>query len=1515
MSTINNTNTPTPTDGTGERDASNTNTINHPSINTLGGSSNTNTSIDPSNATTVATNIASGPFLGLFPAAGTVTVTPTTSSNAEAQQQPSIGEVTTSSLPQAVFAPSASSIEPDANVILSLLPSISAIPGIDTNGASSIQPIMEAPTSNPAAVAVSPSTNIVLQAQAQAPLQRQQEQPMSASVQFLQQQLAAQQEAANPLAGTAQQGQASEQTLEQARTTPGLLLNAQPSHPVQSQPLQQLVTQQLLQQLQQQPSQSQNMSQPQPQRQSLQQQRSSPMRTQQVQMPQTSQVSVANQDGAIISSIDLAKPAIAPLSNASSQKQLQERSQQQQHDLQQLQEHNARLAAAMAPAESGGPVPTPQNNSTMQPLEGMISNSDNNSSGTTNGNNADVPGLHLPPTSSPSAQSSVLVNDSPSVGQQQTPPVLEGSKISNVGGSDHIVSFPRSPVIGLGVEPEPMSEPLNISAGSFEAPGSSNSIPSSQLEGVSPPVGKSPQIFKATYSGVPVFEMICRGVAVMRRRSDSYLNATQILKVAEFDKPQRTRILEREVQTGEHEKVQGGYGKYQGTWVPYDRGVQLCQEYNVLQLLQPLLEYQFSKINSPPLAPKHVTAATNRPRKPREPKAPGKSRMKKSKSKGAAHLLPKPGMQGPVMGIIEGSGAGREGSIPTFDNDGDDDVSTSDLDDETQSRAGTEASMDETMSILSAQTRTPSPIESRADLSSSEMSDVETNASGRRRRQRSVEHAPGPRKKQNSRPGDELFIGYHGGHSGHPSSQQQQQPQLGYHNPAAFHAQDVEMRLRDSPHSPSLRQPSPSPRRGPSSERGRTLGPGSWQDDRLPNAGMAADESKQGLYAETLLNYFVSDSVTLPSILTHPPPDLDFDLIIDEEGHTPLHWAVAMARTKIVKLLVQHGADIYRVNNQGQTALMRSVLFTNNFDLKTFPTLLEILQKTIFTIDKNDQTVFHHVAVTAGMRGKVHASRYYMECLLDKLTQHPQELASIINVQDVVGDTALIIAARIGNKKVVRLLLEKGADPKIRNKSGRNADDFLQDTEMNVAGSSSGGGGPPVSSSFPRPQQQSALPPSSSSSIPSPAISGGHHLSPQQHQQQQQPPPHHHHQQLQQQQRSPAHPHQHHHNSSNIGSSGNGNPQRMSHTVSQQQPHHHQGAMPPSASTTPRIPNHPSPNPHGHPSSTMRSITPPPPRQGGHTSLSSNNLDRSPNAGYQDYPPNRSPRNPLQSHLPGPSAASPPLYGQRLEPTTRPNPMYDPSSGRGHPGFNGHPAGPAGNRGLAMERTPSSSRDPAAYASAPHNGSGPDQAQGRPSKKMIPVVTELFEQLTQAYEKDLYEKEQDLLDARNMLQGIQVDIQDGRRAIDELRSKTMYLRQAEDQVRTLEGMIRHEINLRQRLKLEHLVAQEETRLRREMEEEKEKEKNSFGATGTGAVDLERVRALEKEAAELRSSLAHLQQTRKDQVEQVVQLKSQQGKRRHEYKRLIALCCNVSIDEVDGLLGPLLSTLGSEDGLV
>lgn len=72
------------------------------------------------------------------------------------------------------------------------------------------------------------------------------------------------------------------------------------------------------------------------------------------------------------------------------------------------------------------------------------------------------------------------------------------------------------------------------------------------------------RIYSATYSNVPVYEYNVSGNHIMRRRSDDWINATHILKVADYDKPARTRILEREVQKGVHEKVQGGYGKYQG---------------------------------------------------------------------------------------------------------------------------------------------------------------------------------------------------------------------------------------------------------------------------------------------------------------------------------------------------------------------------------------------------------------------------------------------------------------------------------------------------------------------------------------------------------------------------------------------------------------------------------------------------------------------------------------------------------------------------------------------------------------------------------------------------------------------------------------------------------------------------------------------------------------------------------------------------------------------------------------
>ncbi|KAJ4863284.1 ankyrin repeats (3 copies) domain-containing protein [Trichoderma breve] len=138
-------------------------------------------------------------------------------------------------------------------------------------------------------------------------------------------------------------------------------------------------------------------------------------------------------------------------------------------------------------------------------------------------------------------------------------------------------------------------------------------------------------IFSATYSGIPVYEFQFGGDLkehVMRRRHDDWINATHILKAAGFDKPARTRILERDVQKDVHEKIQGGYGKYQGTWIPLEAGEALAQRHSVYDRIRPIFEFVPGN-ESPPPAPRHAS----------KPKAP-KSRPPLPKWNSAAAAMP-----------------------------------------------------------------------------------------------------------------------------------------------------------------------------------------------------------------------------------------------------------------------------------------------------------------------------------------------------------------------------------------------------------------------------------------------------------------------------------------------------------------------------------------------------------------------------------------------------------------------------------------------------------------------------------------------------------------------------------------------------------------------------------------------------------------------------------------------------------------------------------------------------------
>lgn len=816
-----------------------------------------------------------------------------------------------------------------------------------------------------------------------------------------------------------------------------------------------------------------------------------------------------------------------------------------------------------------------------------------------------------------------------------------------------------------------------------------------------------------------------------------------------------------------------------------------------------------------------------------------------------------------------------------------------------------DVSMDDTMSLLSdrslSQSRTPSPARSHYDLSTDDASDKESHSSYS---SESPSTSPSARvrnlspnsRKKHRRPGDELFLGNEDQLPTTPQRKRRTRRGDGtMDGDLEGSSQAEDEGNNDGREGFLLRDNSPSvngkdARR--SNSRTRASDQDQDQDDRKSTTSSIAtatatltasgDVLARGPHAEILLEYFISDSPGLPTLLTQPPSDLDVNVVIDEEGHTALHWAAAMAKPDVIRLLIQLGADTYRVNTDGQTALMRSVLFSNNFDQKEFITLLDLLQKTIFTIDKDDQTVFHHVVNTAGQRGKIHAARYYLECLLAKLAKHPSELASIINVQDREGDTALTIAARlkIGGKKVVKMLLDAGADAKIRNHLGKNAEDYVQETEQAISSA--------VASTV-----AAAAAAAAAAAVNKSGSTNGHAGTA----------------------------------TTTQGATPAG-PRVITKAAAVPN-----GAVPPAEGVQTKAPSLPEElkTQSGYPTRVEDS-------RGEKTAFGHANATAGMAGASRKSTPGAHLQLQQQRHS---SSASRSLYKQLQEANSK--------------------SGPANTASTTTMPPPTSLPNGQSLTASTRN-------------VVIPTVSDLFGQLTHSYEKDIFEKDQDIVEARNLLQGMQSEIWEGRRTILELKSTASTLKKAEEEIRELEKKIKQEIHIRQRLRLEELVHErEEEGLKHkqpangvleakghdDMDADMEAEKKGFAAeaqpqangSSTEAVfgglngesmetadapapnattDMETSatkatlpaaplsghsvtaqQPLNNEAETLRTKLEELQKKRKEKVDEMVALKSQQGKRRHEYHRLIALCCNVSIDQVDGLLQPLLTSLGGD----
>ncbi|CDZ97980.1 Transcription regulator HTH, APSES-type DNA-binding domain [Phaffia rhodozyma] len=197
------------------------------------------------------------------------------------------------------------------------------------------------------------------------------------------------------------------------------------------------------------------------------------------------------------------------------------------------------------------------------------------------------------------------------------------------------------------------------------------------------------------------------------------------------------------------------------------------------------------------------------------------------------------------------------------------------------------------------------------------------------------------------------------------------------------------------------------------------------------------------------------------SLLADPTEPFDPNLIIDPQGHTALHWACALARPNLVTYLLNRGADPHRGNHSGETPLMRSILATNNYDQRAFPSLLSLadstLALTLRTMDRSHRSVLHHVALLAGVPGRAGAARYYMECLLEWIAKHEslagtvkgtEGFKSVVDARDINGDTALIVSARVGNRTLTRFLVDVGAEKGVVNKLGLRAGDYGIEEEL-----------------------------------------------------------------------------------------------------------------------------------------------------------------------------------------------------------------------------------------------------------------------------------------------------------------------------------------------------------------------------------------------------------------------------------------------------------------------------------
>ncbi|KAH0836726.1 apses-domain-containing protein [Lanmaoa asiatica] len=514
-----------------------------------------------------------------------------------------------------------------------------------------------------------------------------------------------------------------------------------------------------------------------------------------------------------------------------------------------------------------------------------------------------------------------------------------------------------------------------------------------------PPV----KIYNAVYSSVQVYECMVRGIAVMRRRGDSYVNATQILKVAGIEKGRRTKILDKEILPGKHEIVQGGYGKYQGTWIPLDRGRDIAAQYGVAPLLAPLFDFTPSSTSLTSLP----AANTAPPSSPSASMMPGSALRLLNQGRAQGLFTPSTSALAPSRSAIFPSSAYHSANSPTAPSPTPPPIQQS------LKRARSDSEVVSAIQSLSHLHHASQPLlDAPPDIRPSPIQDDGPSPTKRPRK----EPTPQPDPSQSSAPSQRAASV-----NDAPSPRPPRSPHLPSMNGNSINGIDIDpLPLRLSTKPPLLRDPSIFR----DARRAQLVAAICRQDDPSP--------------VFDLLRELTSD----------PSLPLDVNAILDDKGHSALHLAASLGRQNIVGQLIAAGADIHRGNFAGETPLIRASIDTHNSDQQTFNVIVQALHLSIRTLDTSRKSVLHHIMYHAGIQGRAVCARYYLDQIFMWIAQNQGgDFRSMVDLQDEHGDTALNIAARVGNRSLVRTLMDVGANRILPNKLGLRPGDFGVEVE------------------------------------------------------------------------------------------------------------------------------------------------------------------------------------------------------------------------------------------------------------------------------------------------------------------------------------------------------------------------------------------------------------------------------------------------------------------------------------